>query len=76
MNLTPEQERAITERGHDVIVTAGAGSGKTRVLVERYVRLLQDHEIEQLVAVTFTDAAAAEMRGRVREAVMSRTARN
>ena len=72
MNLTPEQERAITERGHDVIVTAGAGSGKTRVLVERYVSLLEDHEIEQLVAVTFTDAAAAEMRGRVREVVMSR----
>ena len=72
MNLTPEQEQAVTERGRDVIVTAGAGSGKTRVLVERYVSLLKDHEIDQLVAVTFTDAAAAEMRGRVREAVMSR----
>ena len=73
MNLTPEQEQAVTERGRDVIVTAGAGSGKTAVLVERYVSLLKDHEIEQLVAVTFTDAAAAEMRGRVRKAVMSRT---
>ena len=72
MNLTPEQEQAVTERGRDVIVTAGAGSGKTRVLVERYVSLLQHHEIDQLVAVTFTDAAAAEMRGRVREAVMDR----
>ena len=73
MNLTPEQEQAVTERGRDVIVTAGAGSGKTAVLVERYVSLLEDHEIDQLVAVTFTDAAAAEMRGRVRKAVMSRT---
>lgn len=72
MNLTPDQERAVNARSHDVIVTAGAGSGKTRVLVERYVRLLQDHEIDQLVAVTFTDAAAAEMRGRVREAVAGR----
>ncbi len=71
MNLTPEQEQAVTERGRDVIVTAGAGSGKTRVLVERYVGLLKDHQIDQLVAVTFTEAAAAEMRGRVREAVMA-----
>ena len=70
MNLTPEQERAIGERSRDLIVTAGAGSGKTRVLVERYVKLLEDHSIEQLVAVTFTDAAAAEMRGRVRSAVL------
>ena len=71
MSLTPEQEQAVTERGRDVIVTAGAGSGKTRVLVERYVGLLKDHKIDQLVAVTFTEAAAAEMRGRVREAVMA-----
>ncbi len=72
MNLTPAQGRAVWERGRDTIVTAGAGSGKTRVLVERYVSLLEDHEIDQLVAVTFTDAAAAEMRGRAREAVMTR----
>ncbi len=72
MNLTPEQERAVTERGRDVIVTAGAGSGKTRVLVERYVGLLQDHTIDELVAVTFTEAAAAEMRGRVRQVVTER----
>ena len=72
MNLTSAQEQAVTERGRDVIVTAGAGSGKTRVLVERYVSLLEDHDIDQLVAVTFTDAAAAEMRGRVRQAVTSR----
>ncbi len=72
MNLTENQRRAVETRGRDVVVTAGAGSGKTRVLVERYVSLLEDHDIDQLVAVTFTDAAAAEMRGRVREAVMSR----
>ena len=72
MNLTPEQRQAVEARGGDVIVTAGAGSGKTRVLVERYVGLLADHEIDQLVAVTFTEAAASEMRSRVREAVMTR----
>ncbi len=71
MTLTHDQQQAVTERNRDVIVMAGAGSGKTRVLVERYVSLLKDHEIGQLVAVTFTDAAAAEMRGRVRQAVLA-----
>ena len=72
MELTAEQERAVRERGRDVLVTAGAGSGKTRVLVERYLALLEDLSISQIVAVTFTDAAASEMRDRVRRAVMSR----
>ena len=72
MELTVEQDRAVRERGRDVLVTAGAGSGKTRVLVERYLSLLEDHSIGQIVAVTFTDAAASQMRDRVRRAVMSR----
>ena len=72
MELTAEQERAVRERGREVLVTAGAGSGKTRVLVERYLSLLEDLSISQIVAVTFTDAAASEMRDRVRRAVMSR----
>ena len=72
MELTAEQEKAVRERGRDVLVTAGAGSGKTRVLVERYLSLLEDLSIGQIVAVTFTDAAASEMRDRVRRAVMSR----
>ena len=70
--LTLEQ-RAIVEAGDiDIAVSAGAGSGKTHVLVERYVALLERCEIPQIFAVTFTEAAAAEMRQRVRREVMTR----
>ena len=72
MGLTPEQDRIVAERGRDVLVTAGAGSGKTRVLVERYVSLLREHRISEMAAVTFTDAAATEMRERVRREVLRR----
>lgn len=64
----------ITER--DVIVVAGAGSGKTSVLVRRYLHLLQanpDWAVNSIVAITFTQKAAAEMRARVR-AELSRLA--
>ena len=72
MALTDEQ-RAIVEAGDiDIAVSAGAGSGKTHVLVERYVALLGRCAIPQIVAVTFTEAAAAEMRQRVRREVMTR----
>lgn len=72
MPLTDEQA-AIVEAGDvDIAVSAGAGSGKTHVLVERYVHLLGEHTIPQIVAVTFTEAAAAEMRQRVRREVMQR----
>ena len=72
MGLTSEQGEIVGDRGRDMLVTAGAGSGKTRVLVERYVSLLADHRIPQLAAVTFTDAAATEMRERVRREVLTR----
>ena len=72
MGLTPEQDRIVAERGCDVLVTAGAGSGKTSVLVERYVALLREHSIPEMAAVTFTDAAATEMRERVRREVLTR----
>ncbi|MGE3856490.1 MAG: UvrD-helicase domain-containing protein [Dehalococcoidia bacterium] len=72
MELTAEQ-RAIVEAGDiDIAVSAGAGSGKTHVLVERYVALLGRCTIPEIVAVTFTEAAAAEMRQRVRREVMTR----
>ncbi len=72
MTLTVEQA-AIVEAGDvDLAVSAGAGSGKTHVLVERYVHLLQHARIPEIVAVTFTEAAAAEMRQRVRREVMQR----
>ena len=72
MGLTPEQDRIVAERGCDVLVRAGAGSGKTSVLVDRYVSLLRDHRISEMAAVTFTDAAATEMRERVRREVLTR----
>ena len=72
MNLTPEQTAIVADVHRDVVVTAGAGTGKTRVLVERYLDLLRSHKISEIGAVTFTDAAAAEMRERVRSEVMSR----
>ena len=72
LGLTSEQAGIVVERGRDMLVTAGAGSGKTHVLVERYVSLLREHRISEMAAVTFTDAAAAEMRERVRKEVLTR----
>ena len=72
VGLTSEQAAILAERGRDVLVTAGAGSGKTSVLVDRYVSLLADHRISEMAAVTFTDAAATEMRERVRREVLTR----
>ena len=70
--LTRQQAAVVADRNADILVSAGAGSGKTRVLVERYVALLADCRIPQIAAVTFTDAAATEMRERVRREVRSR----
>lgn len=69
VRFTPEQHAAVHIHDKNLIVVAGAGSGKTRVLVERYLQLLEanpDWSIKSLVAITFTRAAAFEMRHRVR----------
>ena len=69
-SLTPDQRAAALERERDVVVTAGAGSGKTRTLVARYASLLADGlQPRRVVAITFTKKAAREMRARVREAI-------
>ena len=70
MHPTREQHNAIHIQDKNLLVVAGAGSGKTRVLVERYIQLLANHPdwpIGALVAITFTRAAAFEMRQRLRE---------
>ncbi len=66
----PEQLPAIRARGGDVVVTAGAGTGKTRTLVARYLSLLAEGKpLRSIVAITFTRKAAREMRNRVRAEV-------
>jgi ATP-dependent helicase/nuclease subunit A len=73
---TPEQRAAIEARGRDVLLEAGAGSGKTGVMVERYVRLVVDEGVspDAVLAFTFTDKAAAELRARVRAELSRRAA--
>jgi len=67
--LLPEQAEAAYEIRKHISVTAGPGSGKTTVLVERYLHILREHSlsIDQIVAITFTNRAANEMRERLRK---------
>jgi ATP-dependent helicase/nuclease subunit A len=73
--LTPSQQEAVKARGN-VLVVAGAGTGKTHTLVERCLALLFDPKepvsLENILMVTFTDAAAVEMRDRIRAALLQR----
>ena len=70
MAWTKDQEKAITESGTNIIVSAGAGSGKTAVLTERTIRkLINGTSINRLLILTFTNAAAAEMKERIRKAI-------
>ena len=70
MAWTKEQEAAITTRGNNILVSAGAGSGKTAVLTERITSLIKEgHSIKSLLVLTFTNAAAAEMKERIRNAI-------
>jgi len=67
--FTAEQSAAIERRDGDLLLDAGAGSGKTAVLVERFVRAVREDGVEvgQILAITFTDKAASELRDRIRE---------
>ena len=65
-DLDPEQLAAVTRTGQDVCVIAGPGSGKTRVLVERFAWLVeQGADPEKILAITFTEKAANEIKGRL-----------
>src|SRR5579885_3568524 len=70
--LTHQQRDAVTARQVSVVLSSGAGCGKTHVLTERYLSHLRDDgaEVGQVVAITFTDRAARQMRRRIRAAVV------
>ena len=74
---TEEQQKVIDTHGIDVLVSAAAGSGKTAVLVARILEMVTSPvhpvDIDRLLVVTFTNAAAAEMRQRIRDALEVRT---
>ena len=76
IQFTPQQTRVLQARKHNILVSAAAGSGKTAVLVERIVRMISEGDepmdIDRLLVVTFTKAAAAQMRERIGAAIAAR----
>ena len=70
---TKQQQQVIDLRDRNILVSAAAGSGKTAVLVERIITMLTDEEhpvnVDELLIVTFTEAAAGEMKERIRGAI-------
>ena len=67
MGWTQDQEKAIQRCGHNIIVSAGAGSGKTAVLSERVLEFVKKgYKIEEFLILTFTNLAAGEMKERIR----------
>lgn len=70
-NWTKEQQQAIDFEGTNILVSAGAGSGKTAVLTERVLRKLKEGtHINELLILTFTKAAASEMKERIRSSIL------
>ena len=73
VNWTKEQQKVIDLRDRNILVSAAAGSGKTAVLVERIIKMLMDEEnpvdVDKLLIVTFTEAAASEMKERILNAI-------
>ena len=76
--LTLQQQSAVTDRGGDLLVSAAAGSGKTKVLVERLMQRLTDAadpaNIDDFLIITYTKAAASELRGKISKALTQRIA--
>ena len=75
IELTGQQRAVVEDRGGDLLVSAAAGSGKTRVLVERLMGYVESGEdIDRFLVITFTKAAAAELRDRIAAAIHARLA--
>ena len=74
MELTREQQAAVDARGENFLIAAAAGAGKTKTLTERVVKMLAENEctVDELLILTFTNAAAQEMRSRIQAALMNR----
>ena len=78
VELTSEQEAAVKNRGGGLLISAAAGSGKTRVLVERLLSRVTGEgiDIDRFLVITFTNAAAAELRSRIVDELSVYTAEN
>ncbi len=78
MDWTKEQKQAIYEKNSNILVAAAAGSGKTAVLVERIIHKIIDEkiDIDKILVVTFTNAAASEMRERILDAIYKKIEEN
>lgn len=80
ISFTKDQQRVIDTRDKNILVSAAAGSGKTAVLVERIIQMIMDDEnptdIDRLLVVTFTEAAAAQMKDKIAAAIDEKLADN
>ena len=78
MDWTEEQKQAIYEKNNNILVAAAAGSGKTAVLVERIINKVinENVDIDKILVVTFTNAAASEMRERILDAIYKKLEEN
>jgi ATP-dependent helicase/nuclease subunit A len=76
VSLTPAQNEAVQSRGNTVVI-AGAGTGKTQTLIERAMRFVIEEgvSLDEILMVTFTEAAAAEMRNRIRSSLENELAK-
>ena len=78
MEWSADQKKIIDDRGKSILVSAAAGSGKTAVMVERIINMISDENsdvsLDNVVIMTFTDAAASGMKAKIAEALVKRMA--
>ena len=78
LTLTPQQRAVVENRGGSLLVSAAAGSGKTKVLVERLFRCVTEEHcnVDDFLIITYTKAAAAELRSKIAAELTKRLAEN